>query len=141
MSFIAWNDRLLIGVPAIDQDHQRLIRIVNELYDTIARGDGRAAVGGLLEQLEQYTQEHFHREESLFAPTSYPHAAAHRREHDWMRKHMADMRRSWREGTLGAPSLQLMTVLKDWLFDHILGRDQQIVPYLAAPSPPEIAQR
>ncbi|HEX4038421.1 MAG TPA: bacteriohemerythrin [Acidobacteriaceae bacterium] len=134
MSFIAWNDRLLVGVSVIDQDHKRLVRMLNELYDAIARGDGQAVVGDLLNRLELYTQDHFQREEALFTQSTYPHTAAHRRQHEWMRAKVAALQTSFREGTLGAPSLQLITILKDWLFDHILGIDQQIVPYLRAAS-------
>lgn len=134
MSFIAWNDRLLVGVPAIDQDHRQLIGMLNELYDGIARGDGHAIVGDILNRLEQYTNQHFQREEALFAPTAYPRTEAHRKEHARMRAQVARLRSSWQEDALGAPSLVLVTILKDWLFDHILGSDQQIVPYLRASS-------
>ena len=136
MTFIAWNDRLIIGVPVIDQDHKRLIGMLNELYDAIARGDGQSLVGDLLTRLEFYTQDHFQREEALFAPTPYPHAAKHRRQHAWMQSKIAAMQASWRKDSLRAPSLELVGLLKDWLFDHILVSDQQLVPYLlGAPLP------
>lgn len=130
MSLIAWNDRLLVGVPIIDSDHKRLISLLNDLFNAIERGDGRDFVGHVLDELHDYTHGHFAREEALFMKTPYPAAAAHRNEHDRMRAWVAEIEAAWREGTLGAPSLVLISRLKDWLFDHILGVDQQMVPFL-----------
>lgn len=130
MSLIAWNDRLLVGVQAIDADHKRLVGLLNDLYDAIERGVGQEIVGEVLRELEDYTRGHFAREEALFLQTAYPGAAAHRQEHAGMCAWVEDMQTAWREGRLGAPSLRLVNHLKDWLFDHILGIDQQIVPFL-----------
>lgn len=130
MSFIAWNDRLLVGVPAIDADHKRLVGLLNDLYDAIDRGDGRDLVGQVLRDLDDYTRGHFAREEALFLQTPYPGAASHRQDHAGMCAWVADMQIAWHEGKLGAPSLHLVSYLKDWLFDHILGIDQQIIPFL-----------
>ncbi|MGA8110615.1 MAG: bacteriohemerythrin [Acidobacteriaceae bacterium] len=134
MSFIAWNDRLMVGVPVIDLEHKRLIGTLNDLYDAIAAGAGHAAVGTALTALEEYTRIHFDHEEELFDRTAYPHAAVHKRQHNRMRAKVADLHALWRKGALGAPSLKVITILTDWLFDHILGTDQQIVPYLHAAS-------
>ena len=132
MPFMVWNDRLSVGVAAVDADHKKMVKMINELYDAILAGSWREKLDGLLDRLVDYTRYHFAREEELFARTGYPEAEAHKREHDEMKEWMNSASNLHRDGSLPAPSLELMNHLKDWLFDHILGSDQKFAPHMKA---------
>lgn len=132
MAFMAWNDRLMTGIEAIDRDHRRLVAMINELYDAIRGAEGQPELSGMLDRLVDYTRVHFAREERLFVTTGYPLAAQHKAEHDGMVAWVTDMQQRYEAGTATAPSLQLMNALKDWLFDHILGSDQRYVKHMMA---------
>ena len=86
----------------------------------------------LLDRLVDYTHYHFAHEEELFARTGYPDTAAHRHEHDEMAECMKNTWRRYRNGSIPAPSLEVMNTLKDWLFNHILGSDQRYAPHTKA---------
>ena len=129
---MVWNDRLLTGIAAVDRDHRRLVGIINRLYDAIQEGQGRQQLAGLLEELTDYTQVHFSREERFFALAHYPKAAEHKAEHDAMIEWVKSTRAHFEQGMAVAPALEVMNHLKDWLFDHILGSDQQYVRHLTA---------
>ncbi len=130
MPFVGWNDRLIIGIADIDADHKREIQVINDLYDRIRAGSSRAALDDTLERLVAYFEVHFEREERLLRETQYPGTAPHAKEHDDMRIWILDMQARHQSGLVVAPSLEVMTRLKDWLFDHIMGSDQRYVPFL-----------
>jgi hemerythrin len=127
-----WNDKLSVGVEVIDEDHKKLIAMINEMYDAILAGMGKKVVGDILDRLVHYTSFHFAREEALFAQTGYSDAAAHKAEHDAMAKWAIQAELDFHQGTLPAPSLEVINRLKDWLFEHINGTDKLYGPHLNA---------
>lgn len=130
MPFITWNDRLSVEVEALDNDHKQLVEMLNELFDSIRDGAPRATMSRRLDELVEYTQQHFAREESLFAIGSYPDAEEHMHEHSNMTAWLREMRARFERGTVAGPSLEAVNFLKDWLFDHILGSDRKYVAYM-----------
>jgi len=129
MPLMAWNDKLSVGVAVIDDDHKILLGMANELYDAILARRGKEIVGDILDQLVSYTQFHFAREEQFFASTGYPDAARHTKVHEALTKQVLDIQDRHNRGTQTL-TLEAMTFLNDWLFDHILGADAKYGPYL-----------
>jgi hemerythrin-like metal-binding protein len=131
MQFMNWNDRLSTGVADIDADHKRLLGMANELFDAIMSGSGKEALGSLFDRLSEYAETHFKREEALFEGSNYPDVARHKQEHRQFTLWVNDARSRFHNGAIAGPSLEVMDYLKDWLFDHIAGRDKQCSRYLA----------
>jgi len=132
MPFMTWNDKLSVGVVALDNDHKKMIGLLNELYDGIVAEQGKVVLGGVLDQLKEYTLYHFAHEEDLLARTGYMDTEIHQREHHELLVWSVKVQEQFRDGTLVAPSLEVMNYLKDWLFDHIMGSDQQYKAHLNA---------
>jgi hemerythrin-like metal-binding protein len=132
MAFMTWNDKLSVGVVALDNDHKKMIVLLNELYDGIVAEQGKAVLGGILEQLKEYTRYHFRHEEELMERSGYLDAEIHKREHHELLVWSVKVNEQFNSGTLAAPSLEVMNYLKDWLFDHIMGSDQQYKAHLNA---------
>jgi hemerythrin-like metal-binding protein len=130
MPFMAWNDKLSVGIDEIDADHKKMVDLINELFDGINAGCGKNLIEGILDQLVKYTHSHFAREKQLFAMTAYSEAEAHEREHAKMTAWVLKTQAEFKAGTLAAPSLEVMNYLKDWLFEHILIFDLQYAPYV-----------
>lgn len=132
MSFIAWNDKLSVGVEVLDNDHQKMVALINELYDSLQDGSGRETLGDILNRLVDYIQVHFAREEDFFRFAQYPEAADHIREHQKMWVWAQGIRSGFQSDSIPGAPLVVMNQLKDWLFDHIVGSDQRYGPYLNA---------
>jgi hemerythrin len=130
MPFMVWCDKLSVGVEALDADHKNMIAIINELYEGILAGRNKEIVGDIIERLVDYTRSHFAREEGLLAECGYPETAAHKKEHDEMAVWAERVEVEFFQGTLAAPSLEVMNRLKDWLFDHIGNSDQRYTRYM-----------
>ena len=132
MALMNWTDKLSVGVAVIDDDHKKLVGMVNELYDAMQAGRGRDLLGHILDGLVQYTRFHFAREEKFFAQTGYPDAVAHKQEHDELTRQVLGVQQKYLSGTTTTLSLDVLHFLKDWLIKHIQGSDRKYRPHLNA---------
>jgi len=132
MPLMTWTDKLSVGVGVIDDDHKKLVGMVNELYDAMQAGHGKASLGRILDGLVQYTKFHFAREEKFFAQTGYPAAVPHKQEHDALTRQVLDVQQKYAAGAGSTLSLDVLHFLKDWLVKHIQGSDQKYQPHLNA---------
>ena len=129
MAFINWSDRLETGISKVDQQHQKLVAMVNALYDAMKDGSGQEVLGKVLTGLVDYTRTHFAAEEALMSQFGYPGLAAHKVEHDKLTGQVAELQAQFQSGK-AALTLKVANFLKDWLSGHILGVDQQYAPFL-----------
>jgi len=130
MPLITWTDKFSVGVEVLDADHRKLVGMLNDLYDSIAVGRGRDAIGRTLDGLIAYTKTHFEREEKLFAQTGYAAAEAHHKEHADLTMQVIAVQEKYRAGVTGTLSLEVMNFLKNWLINHIQGSDRKYGPHL-----------
>jgi hemerythrin-like metal-binding protein len=124
--FFVWKDAFALGIPVVDQEHQRFFQIINELHAAIAAGRGPAVVAATHAKLLDYARYHFEHEEDYLDLVSYPDLPKHRAQH------RAFVRAIERIGT-GAPAtaLTMLTLVRDWLLEHILGMDQRYTTWVS----------
>lgn len=130
MPLMTWTDSMSVSVKVLDEDHKKLVAMVNELHDGILQGRRQEALGRVLDQLVQYTKIHFAREEEYFAKTRYAAAAEHKKEHDELIKKATELQVRYKSGTTSMLSLETMSFLKGWLSHHIQGVDKLYGPHL-----------
>jgi hemerythrin len=94
-------------------------------------GKGSAVLKKTLGDLLQYTRVHFAQEEELMQRSSYPQIAGHKEQH---RKFIAEVEKYSRElETSGiGNSVAVLSVMKDWLIDHIQKTDKAYSAHLNA---------
>lgn len=122
MPFIDWKDSYSVGLPDIDQQHKKLVGIINRLHDAMKTGSAQALIIRVVDDLVEYTREHFAYEERMIQAAGYPHVAEHAKKH----RAMVAQVQAFRErvgGTHATLPLQLMDFLKSWLTQHILSSD------------------
>lgn len=130
MPLMTWTESMSVGVKVLDEDHKKLVGMVNQLHDGIMDGHRAEALGKVLDQLVSYTRIHFEREESMFTKTHYPGLATHKKEHDDLIKTALDLQSRYRQGASSMLSLETMSFLKSWLAHHIQGCDKSYSPHL-----------
>ena len=130
MALMDWNDRLSVGVKMIDDDHQALVRLVNELHDAVSAARGNAALGKVLDGLISYTKTHFGREEAEMAKFNYPGAADHKKQHLALATKVLEVQAQFKAGNHGVLSMQVLAFLRDWLLDHIGKTDMALGVFL-----------
>ncbi|MGO4555579.1 bacteriohemerythrin, partial [Stenotrophomonas sp. 2YAF22] len=91
MALLVWQDDLNIGIDVIDQQHRRIIEMLNHLH--VAQTSlQRAAVGEVIDEVVDYTMSHFAFEEELMEEAGYPFCAAHKRVHEVFIKRVSEYR-------------------------------------------------
>ena len=130
MPLMEWNDKLSVGVREIDEDHKRLIAMLNELFDAMQLGHGKEVLTKTLDGMILYTRTHFAREEKYFEVYSYPDAAAHKAQHDALTKQVLEIQAKYRAGATTVLSLEVLSFLRSWLLKHIMATDKQYGAFL-----------
>ena len=127
---LEWSERFSVGVAALDDDHKRLISIIDKLFTAHRDGTLSAEVAPILEELIAYTDEHFEHEEDLLRKYSYPGLREQELAHQRFVTSVLKVRLDWNDGESVASVLKLAGLLKGWLIEHIVGMDRQFQGYL-----------
>jgi len=128
MALIQWAPVLSVGVTQFDNEHKKLVDMVNNLYDAIKAGKANSAIGTILDELVRYTGSHFGAEERLMQQHGYSGLAKHKAEHAALVKQVLEIQKGFKEGK--ALPQNLLQFLRDWLMKHIVGEDKQYGPFL-----------
>jgi hemerythrin-like metal-binding protein len=134
MAYFEWADDMVIDGGPIDADHRHLVQMVNELHTATSQGRGREVVGGILEQLIRYTDDHLRREESQMAAAHFPGLEVHRKGHTHFVDSLRQLQQRYESGQITVAA-QLSTVLRDWLSLHIRRSDKELQAHLRARRP------
>ena len=131
MAVILWNDSLSVNVAEIDQQHRRLIEMINDLNDAMRQGKGNDVLGATVNGLLAYAALHFKTEEKYFDLFGYPAAAGHKKEHADFTEKVSGFKDGFEKGHLGL-TVQILNFLGSWLQNHIKGSDKQYGPFFNA---------
>lgn len=129
MALISWSDSLSVKVKQFDDQHKKLVDMVNQLFDAMKAGKGNQVMGDILKSLIQYTQTHFAAEERIMKQYGYPDFEAHKKEHNTLVMQVLDLQKQFQEGK-AVLTQNVMTFLRDWLSKHIQGDDKKYGVYL-----------
>jgi len=124
MPMMRWINAFSVKVKQFDTQHQKLVDILNELYDGMRLGKGKEVLDGVLFELITYTNTHFAAEEKLMTEHRYPGLVPHKAEHEALKKKVTEFQTQFRSGKVSI-SLEVMDFLKDWLTHHIQVVDRQ----------------
>jgi hemerythrin len=129
MSIFAWSEKYSVNIREIDDQHKKLIGMVNQLHDAMRQGHGKQALDKVLKDLIQYTRTHFAAEERIMKTNGYPEYEVHKAKHDKMTDKVANIYRDYQDGKVSM-TLDVMTFLENWVDKHIMSTDKQYMPYL-----------
>ena len=129
MAYFQWGDDLAVGNELIDQDHRKLINLVNDLHTATRQGQGRAVVGKILVELLEYTADHFRREESHMERIRYAAVEAHKQEHTEILKKVLALEGQYAGGQVTVAA-KVSALLREWLSIHIMQSDKAFANFL-----------
>jgi methyl-accepting chemotaxis protein len=125
---ITWGPEYFIGVDSIDNQHKRLVKLINEVYSEFGSSNNRRTVKRILEELVEYTKYHFGNEEDVFKKIQYKDTKDHVEQHKKFVQQIQDFKDQFNDSTT-VLSFDLINFLKNWLLNHILHTDKKYVQY------------
>jgi len=127
-----WNQRFETGLATVDEQHHRLVDLINRVGTARVTGNAdESVIAGLLTELADYARHHFADEEQLMAGHNLDrrHVDAHVRHH---KQFIEQVLRMWQtRASLEKPIEVLEGFLSSWLTFHILEEDQAMARQIA----------
>jgi hemerythrin-like metal-binding protein len=118
-----------VQVEKMNDDHTVIFNYINSVSDNVKNNAPKKELITSLLNLENFTVEHFDREEQLMQQNNYPEYAEQKRAHT----KLLDKVRSIIE-TVEADEeidiIEVMVFLRNWLIKHIQGMDKKYGPYM-----------
>lgn len=127
--FVEWKDDYSVGIEVIDNDHKRLLNLINQFQTAAHYQTGREFEREAFDALIDYTKQHFKREEELMETHGYPTYREHKAEHVKMIAKVDAMLEEYKRRPQQTVE-EAVQFLKTWLIGHINGTDKQYSQFL-----------
>lgn len=127
--FVEWKDDYSVGIDSIDQQHKKLLNLINQLQTAVDYSTGDEFEREALDELVDYTKTHFTYEEGLMRDNDYPDYEPHKAQHEKMFKKVGEVLAEYEQDQDTAMA-NAAEYLKDWLINHINGTDKEYSSYL-----------
>ncbi len=124
MDPIFWTGEFSVGVSEMDNQHKKLIAMINKLIEEPDAKTNSHTISDLLTAMITYAQEHFRAEEALMSEHGYPLKDMQTEQHKSFVKKTVDFCSAVEVGVDIVPHAML-EYLKGWLVHHILEQDMK----------------
>ncbi len=125
---IEWDDKYNINISLIDEEHKKLIGIINKAVIAKQHKSNQETILEILNEMMTFALKHFTTEESYMIQFNYPEYQYHKEEHmDFSMKTL-----SYQSKVLdGDPYVanEILECLKQWMIIHIQVTDRKYVDY------------
>jgi hemerythrin-like metal-binding protein len=129
MELIVWSQSFSVGIAKMDEQHKKIIGMINMLRSKPEVDVRSETVSELLTRLTNYASDHFVLEEQLLVKHGYPELAAQKGAHTTYRTKIAILCQDTIYHSASVPD-ELLRFLGDWWVDHILGADMRYSSFL-----------
>ena len=129
MPRIEWNDSLKLGIAEIDQQHEKLISLINDLHDAFKQGKVRQVIDDIVSEAHDYIGYHFSTEQRLMEEHGYGESESHIEEHEDYIIKSSDHLMASQDGETKLPE-EVLDYLTNWWKIHINGTDRKLAAFL-----------
>ena len=121
-----WSDKYLLGINEIDEQHRGFFELCN--HKPLSEMD-RAEMALMLEQLNDYIQNHFRHEQELMKQAKYPDLESHLEEHKFFIQKVQEMKQEY--SYMNPLLYEKITIfMKKWFLSHIMFSDRKYQEYV-----------
>lgn len=125
-NIIRWTDLYSIGYEVIDNQHKKIIEIINRLCN-LSCGD-RNEEKLLLAEIIDYTVYHFKTEEQILEECNFLYKDMHKKKHRNFIQKVNEFAKLYENNVL--KRIDIVEFLGSWLINHILIEDRRYVACL-----------
>ncbi len=129
MKDLVLDDTLTVGIEEIDDDHNKLVNLLNILNHSITEGAATDYIEAVLDELINCTVWHFSHEERLMLKYGYDGYEEHRTEHQDLINSARELKKKFIQ-MRQLDEKEDLAFLERWLTEHILVADTRLASYL-----------
>lgn len=129
MPLIESISAIRVGVRQFDEEHIRLVEIINQFHDAVKSGEGCSVLENTLHDLSEFASVHFANEEKVLQACSYPGFEEHRRAHQELLRRLGEINASIVTSST-AMQFEVLQFLIDWLTEHTRDVDRKYGKFL-----------
>ncbi len=122
--YLVWKDEYSVGIEEMDNDHKKLLNLINQLQTAVHYYTGKEFEEKALDELVDYTKTHFKKEEQLMEDNDYADIAAHKLQHKAFIDKVNHFLEEYKNNS-DVTIVDTLEFLKDWLIKHINGTDKE----------------
>lgn len=128
VGIVKWRDEWKSGNDEIDQQHEKLIQLGNDLIQSSLPDGDKALEGDLLKRISTDLINHFIYEEKLLRGIEYPETSEHAIIHDALIKKLQELITSYEKQQLNAGYV-FSFIVDEVILGHIEKEDTKYFPY------------
>lgn len=132
-----WNENFATGIEIIDEQHQRLVELLNVLVGHLAFQSDAPTLNKIFDELKNYTVVHFATEEGIWHKhfKNDPWDEWHKNAHEDFVTKLLEIKAKETEETSDEVIEEIVSFLTHWLALHIIESDKRMAKVvLALPS-------
>ncbi len=134
MPLIPWDDEFVLGIHEIDEQHKKMLGIINKLYDIFEnqKQDDQKEINLIIHEMSDYAIYHFATEAKYLKLFGYEKIEEHIAIHNQYRAKIEDWRKRYDESRDKLVFFEVTNFLHDWWTWHINNTDRAYVSFLKA---------
>jgi methyl-accepting chemotaxis protein len=130
VTLVIWDEAMSTNDADVDEDHQQLASLINEVYRDLKKEDGEGLNEDVYQRLLHHCRSHFSKEEDLMRNAGYPKYETHKKEHaDFLNK-VQLFHQDFQAGHKKR-GLELISMLGSWWNSHIGISDAEVAHFIA----------
>ncbi|WP_019617036.1 bacteriohemerythrin [Psychromonas ossibalaenae] len=124
VDLVPWKDEYNIGIALIDEQHKKLMTVVNELINAVNEDLKSEVILSCFDKLYDYTIFHSQSEEQYFYNLDKAETELHKLQHKHFIEQLDNIKQSLKKDHV---SNELLWYLTDWLLIHIQHDDKKFL--------------
>jgi hemerythrin len=125
VDIVKWDDSCRVGVKELDDQHKNLFAICNRLIRLVTENRVEEIGRETIEELIDYTEKHFRREEELMDKAGYADSKAHHEEHKKMINDVLLFKSGFLARNLDESAVTQFLIA--WILHHVKGVDRDYI--------------
>lgn len=127
---IKWDETCSVGVSELDEAHRVLFGIGNRMIQAVVERKEEEETREVIDQMIEYAEKHFRREEELLDATHYPGRAEHHAIHQRLLNDIRLFKSQYVAGNVDGAAVAGFLI--EWIVNHIKKVDKRYSSHLAS---------
>lgn len=134
MNLIEWNnEKMSSGIEIIDEQHKKLLDIINMLNDSILNLNQKEDISIIVDELVEYIGYHFETEENLFSGITQEEEILHKEEHIKFKNKILQINKNLKNNEVYIYRYSIETLsdlfnyLAEWFINHVVYKDRVLL--------------